>query len=389
MNRSSGAIPMIPLDDNISVCYVISAISTERAGTEGHLLRLVRALKRANHDPSLVVLQRSKWTDDFIDPDIPLHVLDTRACWHPKNWLSLAKLVRLFRIAKPKIVELYSPDAHFVGAIAAKLARVPVVVSCRRDLGYHYGLKERLKCSLGNFFTSYFLANADAVVRVISRLEKIDERRFHRIHNGIDLKQFDRELRSEPSREFLKSARGKRVVILSANLRPIKNVRGFLKVARQLASKYDNLLFVVLGGGDEEAELKALAAELGLTKKMFWAGSVPVTAAYLSRSDIACLTSDSEGFSNSIIEYMAARLPVVATSVGGVGEAVVDGETGWLVTPGDFCTFAKRVSQLLDNCQLRTNMGSAGRRRVEQLFTLDTHLAAHCEFYRKISSHRN
>ena len=110
---------------------------------------------------------------------------------------------------------------------------------------------------------------------------------------------------------------------------------------------------------------------------MIWLGSVEHPAPYLQRSDVACLTSHSEGFSNSIIEYMAAGVPVIATDVGGAKEAIVEGETGFLVPPNDTSAIADRISKLLNMNKIdREQFGIAGRKRVELLFSMDAQLEA-------------
>jgi glycosyltransferase involved in cell wall biosynthesis len=104
--------------------------------------------------------------------------------------------------------------------------------------------------------------------------------------------------------------------------------------------------FVVAGEGPLEESLRGLAARLGISDSVFFVGRCTYVAELLHASDVCVLSSVAEGFSNSILEYMAAARPVVATDVGGAREAVVEGSTGHLITPGDDDALAARVAAL-------------------------------------------
>jgi glycosyltransferase involved in cell wall biosynthesis len=105
----------------------------------------------------------------------------------------------------------------------------------------------------------------------------------------------------------------------------------------------------------------------------------------LKQATIGCLCSDSEGFSNSILEYMAAGLPVVATRVGGASEAVIDGETGFLIRKGGTQEMAARLLELLSSRAKCQAMGLAGRRRVVESFSLAAQVSAHQDLYERLA----
>ncbi len=197
----------------------------------------------------------------------------------------------------------------------------------------------------------------------------------------MDIEKFDREQKRDIPAEIAKFIEGKKVVMLSANLRPVKNVQGFLMAAYQILADRDDTVFVILGSGPDESSLQFLASELGIADRVFWAGSVDVPALYLSRADVCCLSSDSEGFSNSIVEYMAAGKPVVATRVGGSGECIDAGESGFLVGRGDFNSMAKFIIRLLDDPEMRKSFGEAGRKIVLERFTLELQMKRFHDMY--------
>ncbi len=368
----------------IPITYVISHISlfSLRAGTEGHILRLLNRLDRKRFAPSLVALQQTDWTEQFDDPNIPLHVLGFRSFSRPQDWMAISKLARFFRQNDTQIAEMHFIDAHFVGALAAQLAKVPVVLSCRRDLGYQYGFKGKLLMKLGNRFVDRFIANANVVADNMSKLESIDRSKFEVIYNGVDLPVFDEEKRKPVSSEFAKFVDGKRVVSIAANLRPVKNFPLFIDAAARVAQKFDDVVFAIMGHGVLQEELVQQVARCGIRERTMFLGSVPHVAPYVARSHVACLSSHSEGFSNAVVEYMACNVPVVVTDVGGLAEAIHEGETGYAVPAGDVEAFANRIEQILGmDASARRAMGDAGRRRVEERFTMCGHLEAHASLY--------
>lgn len=370
----------------IPVSYVISAITSGEAGTEGHLIRLIKGLDRKRFSPRLIVLQRSPWTDQQSDSDFPVEVLDIPTFKGAGGFKAIRKLRSLFCERDDKIVELYFTDAHFAGGIGAKLAKVPVILSARRNLAYQYGKKELLMSKTANPVVTRFIANAREVVNVISKTEGIAESRFQVISNGVNLDDFDHQTQQMPPREYLAFCEGKSVIALAANLRPVKNVQGFLSAAFQVAEERPDVGFVIMGSGPDEQSLKSFANELGLGQRIFWAGSVPYTAPYLAQAQVGCLSSDSEGFSNAIVEYMAAGLPVVATRVGGAAECVIDSETGYLVGRGNMKSLASRIVEVLSDQENSRAMGARGRSRVEERFTFERQMTQYQELYDRLLS---
>jgi len=216
----------------------------------------------------------------------------------------------------------------------------------------------------------------------MSELESIERSKFEVIYNGVDLPVFDEKKVKPVTPEFAKFAEGKRVVSIAANLRPVKNIPLFIDAAARVAKRFDDVVFALMGYGVLQAELEQQAARCGIADRTLFLGSVPHVAPYVARSHVACLSSHSEGFSNSVVEYMACNVPVVVTDVGGLSEAIEQGKTGFAVPAGDVEAFANRIEEILRLDEpARQAMGDAGRRRVEERFTMCSHLEAHASFY--------
>jgi glycosyltransferase involved in cell wall biosynthesis len=369
----------------LPVCFLYPVFHHAQAGTERHLLLLIRSLDPSAFDRSLVVLHGSEFLEAWREPHVPLHVLGYRSFFRPQDWTRIASLSRFLRRHRVRVLQMHTPDDQFVGTLAGRWARVPALVACRRNLGYAYTWKQKWQTRLTNRLVTRFVANSTEVMRQISRLEGTDAERFDVIYNGVDLAAFDREL-EEPVDAALESALRDRVVVsVVANLRPVKNLPLLLRAARYVAARDDRVRFAVYGQGPDESSLRRMADELGVADRVLWPGSVATVAPYLHRSHIGCLTSDSEGFANAILEYMAASLPVVATRVGGAADAVDHGRTGFLVPAGDAPQIGQRIVQLADDPQLRASMGAAGRQRVEQQFTFARQVAGYQALYRRLA----
>ena len=158
----------------------------------------------------------------------------------------------------------------------------------------------------------------------------------------------------------------------------------FLRTARRVSNAIPDVGFLLAGEGELKSSLESLAATLGLANKTLFLGRVADIATLLSVSEVGVLTSKAEGFSNSILEYMAAGCPVVATDVGGAREAIVDGETGYLVGSGDDEVMAARIISLLESPEIATRMGKAGKQVVAARFSIAAQLHHTEALYEKL-----
>ena len=158
----------------------------------------------------------------------------------------------------------------------------------------------------------------------------------------------------------------------------------FLRAARRVHDEVPEARFVIAGEGELEASLRLFAAELGLEREVFFTGLCSRLAELLLASDVCVLSSKAEGFSNSILEYMAAARPVVVTDVGGAREVVREGETGYIVSSGDDEAMAARVVSLLPEPARAREMGERGRLVVEEKFTCAAQLERTHELYARL-----
>jgi glycosyltransferase involved in cell wall biosynthesis len=295
--------------------------------------------------------------------------------------LGLLELVMLFRRFRPDVVHLNSSKVGILGRLAAVLARVRTRVFTAHGWAFD--------ATHGTARTMYRWA--DRAVRPLAtmiicvseyqRSEGLQAgvctaERSLVIANGV-------ELGPVPSR----AAAGGLVEIVSVGR--LAEPKDFSTLIRSMSLlRPETARLRLLGDGPLRASLDVEIAELALGSVVELAGEVPDVRERLSRADVFVLSSSSEGMPISVLEAMASALPVVASGVPGMEELVVDGETGFLVEPGDAEAFADRLQRLTDDTALRTTLGAAGRRRAEDRFSLASWRRAHLELYGKLLAER-
>ncbi len=295
-------------------------------------------------------------------------------------WFALARVV--FR--RPDV--LHCGDLFPIGLVSVllkKTLRVPLVVYCHGE-NITQTDRRHFQPRLRNLVYS----SADAVVAnsdfTVAHLERIgiDAKRIHKITPGLDAAVFF----PEPQDRALRSRYGigdERVVMTIARLDPRK---GHDRVLRALAALRDCVppfKYVIVGKGEREAELRKLTIDLQLQDKVIFAGFVATQDLnhYYNMADIVAmpnidLDGNVEGFGMVFLEANAAGKPVIGGRSGGTIEAVVDGETGFLVDPGNEGELVEALRKLLGDDELRKRMGEQGLQRVRGEFDWDSRAAA-------------
>lgn len=209
------------------------------------------------------------------------------------------------------------------------------------------------------------------------------------IYDSLDLNKFSNVTKSrrEICKELnLPTGENIKFVTLVANLRhAVKNQKMFLRAAAKVVQMHRNAHFILAGEWELKNELAAFAKDMNITGNVPFIGRRDNVSELLSVSEICVLTSIAEGFSNSIIEYMAVGKAVVATDVGGASEATVEGETGYLVQSDHDRIFAKHLNELLDNEKKSKSFGKKGREIAEWKFSLETRILKTLKLYETLS----
>jgi glycosyltransferase involved in cell wall biosynthesis len=263
---------------------------------------------------------------------------------------TLAALVRLMRRMRPHIVHTHTAKAGFVGRLAAVLCRVPVVVHTFHGhvfQGYFGETKTRLFIGLERL-----AARGSDVILTISQRLKDDliayriapEEKIKIVPLGLKLLRLtDLEALRGSFRQEGGFSTETPLVGIIGRLVPIKNHELFLAAASRVSQARPEVRFAIVGDGERRAALEALVEQLGLADRVWFAGWRNDLPRIYADLDALVISSNNEGTPVSIIEAMAARVPVVATEVGGVPDLLRDGQLGTLVPPEDAEALAEAI----------------------------------------------
>jgi len=352
--------------DKIKILYVVDTIVGPSGGTEKHILELIRRLDRGKFQIYLGCLQPSQWLKDN-PPTCPQIMLNFKGYFRPNLLGQIFKMAKFIRKEKIQIVQSFFLEGNVIGVLAAKLAGVPHILVARRNLGYWNTPLRILVLRFLRHLTTGYVANCQAVKNYVITVEKVPAEKIKVIYNGID-PQFFQDC---PADSFKKIFPADKLVIgIVANLKEIKGIQYFLEAAKIASEKRKDLLFAIIGGGYAEERFRNMARQLGLEDTVRFLGIREDLRPFLQTFDVAVNSSLTEGLSNSILEYMAACLPIIATKVGGNPELVEEGVTGLLVPPADSQALAEKILFLAENENLRKRLGHNARKKVQEKFSL-------------------
>jgi len=374
----------------LNILFVIGSL--EIGGTEKQMFILTSRLRRIGFSCSVFALKADgPLRQIFEEIDVPVYCGDlTKRDLRKAPWklvLSLYRLLLVIKRERPTIIHAFLPLVVFIGALAGRIVRVPMVITSRRGFGTHQDRYFVLKAldHFANILSHRVIVNSRAVWKDMIERDHIDESKLYLIYNGIDSIPFEDALQDrEEGRKELGVEIDERVVIVVANLIKYKGHLDFLKAAKKVMDKIPKTRFLLVGedrGIQKHLEWKC--HELGISSQVKFMGQRNDIPQLLALSELSVLPSHEEGFSNTILESMAAGLPVVATNVGGNPEAVLDGKTGWLVPPENPTVMAEKIIDLLDNPERARSWGEQGRKKVKKLFTVEKMVKNHLELYGK------
>jgi glycosyltransferase involved in cell wall biosynthesis len=285
------------------------------------------------------------------------------------NTVTLIKTINsirhLVRKGRFDIVHTYLYWSDILGVSGAWLAGCPRIIVGRRALhawihskrAVFHGLEQ-----VTNVMANEVIANSEAVLRDAVAHERFLPRHRTVIYNGIDVSAYT----PTPN-----NRNGPLRLVTVGALAPRKGQEYALEAIRLVRASGVDARLVLVGSGDDETKLRQMATELGVNDIVAFAGEQPDPRPYLASADVFLLPSRQEGFSNAILEAMAAALPVIATDVGGNAEAIVQGKGGVIVAPGNPEALAAAITLLAGEPGELREMGRFNRWRVAERFSLE------------------
>lgn len=356
------------------------------AGAQKRAVTLARGLDPERFEVHFVCLQAGGPLEAEIEAagfDLTILAFDP-SIRKARNLVQLVRLYRLLREKNAQIVHSFFYWSTVYGSIAAKLARVPVIVTSRTS---EYRLKPkgplfRAIERATNPLATCVVAISRAVMRDTIEREGVPEEKVALVYNGVELDRVEAGGDSEALRASLGLAPGDTGVVLVANLHPYKRHDTFLRAAARVVEARPRAKFVVVGRpGAASAAVQQLESELGIAGAVCWAGVRKDIPQILSACDVGVLCSESEALGNALLEYMDAGLPAIGTRVGGIPEIIVEGETGALIDVGDDEALARHLIRWIDEPEEARRLGAAGRERVRSTFSRAAMVRGYADLY--------
>ena len=340
-------------------------------GTERQVLNLVQGLDTSRFGVEVACLKRwGALLPEMEATGVPITEYKTSSLYNHKALWNQIRFANHLRKRNVEIVHTYGFYSNVFAIPPARLAGAAAVLASIRDTGEHLTPMQKRIEKLFCRMADCIVTNAEAVRNRLTN-EGYAAEKIVVIHNGIELTRYARKPGELGLHRELGVPSNTQLVAVFARLNELKGIEYFLRAAAGLIEHFRNVRFLIVGDGASRPELERYAERLGLNKHVVFLGFRLDVPALLSEISVSVLPTLSEGLSNSLLEAMAASVPVVATRVGGNPEVVQGGVTGLLVPPRDAEALARAIGQFLEDPCLRKKFGLAGRERVSKRFALE------------------
>lgn len=349
-------------------------------GAEVLLRDLVHGLRDADFRVSVGFSSSGPIQESIRDMGISLTRLPRLTRVDPMLFSGMCQLIRRER---PQIVHTHLFKSDFHGRLAARLCKVPVIVSTahnidawarRLPLGYIYGLTTRL--------ADQIIAVSDEVRDFQIRYTNTPPAKIATIHNGVDVSAFENQIENGKAvRKELGLSESAPVIGIVGRLERQKDHNTFLEAAVRIKRSLPEARFLIVGDGSLRGELLSHARALDLLPAALFCGIRKDIPAVLAALDVLVFSSRWEGLPVTLLEGMAAGLPVVSTAVGGVPGVVIENETALLVSPGSPEALAKASLAVLQDKALAGKLGAAGRQRVFEKYSIQSMISCTIDLY--------
>lgn len=370
----------------MKVCQVLFTLTL--GGAEVLAARLARRLSERFEMMFVCLESLGPLGDQLIDEGYEVHVLGRQP---GIDWRCARRLAALLRQERVDLVHAHQYGPFFYSGLARHFgARTPIVFTEHgRDFPDNTSKTH-------HFANRVLLRRRDRVIgvgsdvrRVLIEKEGFPPHRVGVVSNGIDLSAYtDVDADRTSIRRELGLGEDDFVIIQVARVVPIKDHATAIRAFEVVCRSQPKARLVIVGDGSETEAIEAMVRERGLEAQVRMLGRRHDVPRLLKGADLGLLTSVSEGIPLSIIESMAAGLPVVATRVGGVSEVVVEGQTGFLAPAGAHEALADHVRRLSEDPELRQQLGEGGRERAWAVFSEDRMVTGYDEIYREVAGRR-
>lgn len=357
--------------------FQIDAGKGWRGGQRQSLL-LCQLLLQQNYPCFLVAQPGSPLAIKAREEGVPIITLRMRG--EVDLWAA-ARLAFILKRKKCQLIHYHDAHAVMLGAVASRLAKIPLRVLTRR---VDFPLNE-------NFISRWkYQKNIDAFIAVSNGVRDvlveggIEKEKIYVVPDGIDFTPYEKSQEKGVLRRELNFAPDDYVVGIVAHLADHKGHKYLIEAMSLLKDKLPKVRLIIVGEGPLKLDLSRQVKSFNLEDVVFFLGFREDIPRILASLDLFVLSSHMEGLGSSLLEAMATRLPVVATRVGGIPDVVIHGETGLLVPPRNPVALAEAIMDMYSNRERATQMGQKGYEVVHQKFSAEAMASRVIEVYKRL-----
>lgn len=376
----------------IEVLHLITATEQSRGvgGAETLLLAMLKNIDKTSFHFTIAYATKGILRKDFETAGAEVIPFDT---YIHLDIAAILKIKKIIEDRKIDILHSHQPRLDLFGAIACKLTRKPMIFT------RHLAISESPIGSFKKFvfvsFDKITLASAKKIVCASKSIaddlevnEKADRRKIEVIYAGLDLRVYDREIKKGSFRREFSIPTDAPLIGMIGRINAQKSHQYFLMAASEVLKEEPHARFLIVGDGPLREAQEKLAKSLGIGSSVIFTGFRTDIPQIMGDLDISALSSLTEALAVVNMEAMAMGKPVISFDVGGVSELVINGETGFLISPKDWRSFARAIIELIRDKQKALQMGLSGRKRVEDVFSLDIMVRKHEKLYSEIAQNK-
>lgn len=359
-------------------------------GAEKIVYQICTRINRERFHPVCVILADGYLRKKLIEEGIETHLIPMRS---KLDFTVISRIVKVLKQYKPTIIHCHTSRTNLIGRICSKLAKVKNVTTIHSPIEKDTNITLQFK-PINAFIEKLSRPMLDMYVTVSKNVydqfinEGFDKNKITYVPNGVEIEiaPISEEEKNRLSGEL--NIKNNIVVAMVSQLRPRKGCEYFIKAMPGIISKCKDVKFLIVGdaefveGRDYLGDLKKMTEDLKIADKVIFTGFREDVPKIMQLIDILVLPSlFGEGLPLTLLEGMANNIPIVATNTEGNNEVVIDGFNGFLVPHRNERAITEKICQLIDDKEMRIQMGKNGRKRVEEMFSINQMIRKYEEVY--------
>lgn len=367
---------MLHSDKKIPILFITSNLGI--GGLERVVVQLCTQLDKHLFTPAVCCIHfKGELAFELESQGIRIFNLNSRK----PDYLAFKKILSVIDEFKPLIVHTHNINASIDGIIASIIKKIPVKIHTDHARMFPDKFRYMLAERIVSCFVNRIIAVTEETKQNLIRFEKIGSKKIQVIHNGISRIGLRTKSQNELTRKELGLSQFQFIIGTVVRLEMQKGLIYLIKAFPQILLEFPDSYLLITGQGSQYETLRQEAKNLGIEKNVKLIGPKLEICEIFNILDIYVLPSVWEGLPMSLLEAMSCQRPIVATKVGGIPQAIIDGESGILVPPASSSSLALAICALLKDNSLRTRLALGARQRFEKEFTVTKMIQAHQSIY--------